>query len=302
MKKRITALLLCFVLTLFMCSCSAQKYADVKVNGEKIGAGIYTYFLDRAKAENPDASEQEQTEAANKKLADYVAVNTEFQNRGLTLGVEEKSGVSDSVDTLWHSFGEYYGNLKITKQDLYKIELSKAYRQALMLNYYAADGANPVSDDELKTYFKEHYIAFKAVTGFLTTVDENNNPVAVSDSERQSIINKFNNMIDDINDGSVSIEGAAGYAENVTLTSNAVVIDENDKSYPQGFYSQVANVEEGRAGNFILGDFIFTVQRYSVLSDELNLFEKYKTKCLSAFRGEDFDKVVSEWSKAYTVA
>lgn len=300
MKKRAVALLLCFILTVFMCSCG--RYASVRVNGEKISQGIYNYFLDRAKAENADASQTEQTEIANKKLADYVAVNSEFQNRGLKLGTEDKISLSDNVDALWHAYGEYYTKNKITKQDLYKIELSNTYRQALMLSIYSADGAKPVSEDELKNYFNSHYIAFKAITGFLTTVDDNNNAVAMSDAEKQNIMSKFSKMVEDINDGSVSFDGASTYADNVTLTSNAIVIDADDKSYPKGFYEQLSSMEEGRAASFVIGDYIFTVQRFAALSEDLNLFERYRTKCLTALKGEEFAETVSEWGKAYTVA
>lgn len=300
MKKRALALLLCFILTIFMCSC--DRYATVKVNGEKISEGVYNYFVDRAKAENPDAADSEQTEIANKKLANYVAVNTEFANRQMKLGAEEKSTLTKNVDVLWHSYGNYYESIDVTKQDLYKIELSKAYKQALMLKYYAADGEKPVTDEELKAYFSGHYIAFKAITGFLTTVDENNNVTPMSEEQKQNVLSKFSKMVEDINDGSVSFDGASAYADNVALTSNAIVIDANDKSYPSGFFGKIAAVEEGKAAGFIISDNIYTVQRYSVLSEELNLFEKYRTKCLEAFKGEEFDKVIDQWSSAYTVA
>ena len=36
-----------------------------------------------------------------------------------------------------------------------------------MADYYSENGDEPVTDDELRSYFSENFIAFKAVTGYL---------------------------------------------------------------------------------------------------------------------------------------
>lgn len=298
MKKRIAFAVLCFVLTALLCSC--EKSAPVTVNSQKIGSGIYAYFVDRAAAENPDASDAEKQSAAEASLLHYVAVNSEFQNRGLSLDAADKNSVAKSVDSYWHTFSQYYEKLGVTRQDIYKIELNKAYEQALMLNYYSSDGDKPVSDEDLKQYFSDNFVAFRTVTGFLTTVDENNEAVKMTEEQKQALINSFNSVASDVNDSGAALLTASSVLQNITATEDIIVISK-DNSYPEGFYDKIRELENGKAAAFVIGDYIFCAQRYEILSDEYGLFAKYRTDCLSALKGEEFSAVIEQWAKAYCV-
>ncbi len=300
MKKRITALLLALAVFLSLCSCG--KNSSVSVNGTKIGSGIYKYFLDRAENENPDADKSVQNAAAMEKISEYVAVNSEFAGRNIILGVSEKAELSDTVNSYWRLFSSYYEGIGVSKQDLYEIELSKVYREKLLENYYSADGDNPVTDDELKAYFSNNFIAFRAVTGFLTTVDSENKTVSLSDADRQATVDIFNNMANEINGGISDFDKVSGYAHNVVVTSETVVIGRDNTSYPEGFFDNVTDIGAGQSASFVIGDYIFAVQRYDINSEELNLFETYRTDCLKSLKGEDFDAVVADWAKAYPAA
>lgn len=299
MKKRITAILLCVAALLSLCSCG--KYANVKVNGAKIGKGIYAYFSDRASVENPGADEGTLKQETDKKLTHYVAVNSEFVNRNLKLGQEEKIAVSDTVDSSWHLYSKYYEDRGISKQDIYNIELSRAYQTKLMLEYYKQGGEEPVSDGELQAYFKEHFIAFRAATGFLTTVDDNNNTVAMKGDERKAVTDKFAKLAEAINSGEATVDSAGEYYDNATVTENIIVISADSDKYPEGFFDKVSALEDDKAGSFIIGDYVFTAQRFSITSDEDNFFEDYKTECLTALKGVEFSTVIDGWSTNYTV-
>lgn len=299
MKKRIAVAALCFVLTaLLLCSCA--KTASVTVNSQKIDAGVYAYFTDRAKAENADKSAAEQTEIAKQKLCRYVAINTEFANRGLSLDPGDKNTVAETVDSYWHTFGNYFEGVGVTRQDIYKIELNKAYEKALMLSYYSKDGDKPVSDETLKQYFSDNFVAFRAVTGFLTTVDDDNNAVSMTDAQKQPIINSFNSVAADINEHGAALLTASSDLQDVSVTEDIVVVSKNN-AYPEGFYDKIREIETGKAAAFVIGDYIFCAERYEILSDEYSLFSKYRTDCLSALKGEEFSGVVDNWTKAFNV-
>ena len=299
MKKRILSVILILSALLSFCSCG--KYAAVTVNGVKIDKGVYTYFLDCAKSENPDMSGEELESAADAMLSRYVAINSQFNNDKLTLSVDEKTRLSEDVNTCWQYFGKYYEDIGVSKQDYYLVKTSEFYREKLMENYYSENGTNPVSEETLKDYFNKNFVAFRAVTGFLTTVDENNNTVSLPTSEREKITNQFNAMASDINEGKASIETAASYAENTIITNETVVIGRNSTDYPEGFFENAIKLENDKAGSFVIGDYIFTVHRNDISSDELNLFNEYKDDCLKALKGEEFDSVVDSWSKSYKV-
>ena len=291
MKKRITVVALCFVLTALLCACT--RSAPVKVNGQKISRGVYGYFADIA-------GKEDSGKTAEDLLKRYIAVNSRFGEAGLVLDASEKKNLADTVDSYWHLYSAYYKALDVTRQDYYNIELSKAYEKKLLLNYYSADGEKPVSDEELKTYFSENFVAFRTVTGFLTTVDENNNSVSMSQQQKQSIINTFNTIANDINENGTALLDASAQLQDVTMTEDIVVISSSN-GYPEGFYDKVKELENGKSAAFVIGDYVFCVQRYEILSEQYGLFSKYRADCLKALKGEEFDSVVDGWAGAYQV-
>lgn len=297
MKKRAVSFLLIFTILFSFCSCS--KYAPVSVNGAKIGKGIYIYFEDCAKQGN--SSEADIKVQTNRLISRYVAINTEFAERGLTLSVDRKTELSEEVNIYWQYYSKYYENLGVSKQDYYKIKQSEYYKQCLMEYYYSENGESPVTDSELREYFNENFVAFRAVTSFLTTVDENNNTVYLPSSQRKKIAASFKKMADEINSGKASLEVVAAYYENTSITNETVVISKDSTDYPEGFFENVKKLKNDKAGSFVIGDYIFAVQRNDINSDELNLFMKYKLQCLQALKGEEFDGVVDSWSKLYLV-
>lgn len=297
MKKRITALIAAIVMLLSLASCA--KYSSLSVNGTKISKGIYNYFSDKIISDNPDADSAEQTALIKSAISEYVAVNSEFANRGLTLNSTQKSALSQSVNSLWRLFSSHYNDIGVSKQDLYTVKLNDAYRDSLFTNYYSPDGDSPVTDEELKTYFNENFVAFRAATGYLTTVDSDGKTVTLSDDSRQSVIDSFAALAQDINDEMASLDSADAYSDNVTLTSETVVIDKSSTKYPEGFFENVTAIENNKAASFVIGDYVFAVQRTDISSEDFDLFATYKSDALKSMKGEEFDKIVSDWSLAY---
>ena len=108
-------------------------------------------------------------------------------------------------------------------------------------------------------------------------------------------------MASDINEGKASIETAASYAENTIITNETVVISRNSTDYPEGFFENAIKLGNNKAGSFAIGDYIFTVERNDINSDELNLFNEYRDDCLKALKGGEFDLLVDAWSENYKV-
>ena len=169
-----------------------------------------------------------------------------------------------------------------------------------MLNYYSENGDKPISDETLKQYFSDNFVAFRTVTGFLTTVDDNNEAVKMTEEQKQPIINSFNSVATDINENDAELLTSGSELQNVTVTEDIVVISKQN-TYPEGFYDKIREIENGKAAAFVIGDYIFCAERYEILSDEYGLFAKYRTDCLSALKGEEFSDVVDSWTKAYSV-
>lgn len=290
--KKAVSLILVAVMFLSLSSCTVSK---VKVNGTKIDNEIYAYFEDTAeKNEDGEASE----EAVLKKISRYVAINSEFANRGLTLDSSIKAEVSNHVNDLWHLYGAYYEENGISKQTVYKIELSSAFEDALLEDYYAEDGDNPVTEEEIKKYFEENYAAIRFVTGYLFNVDDNGATTAMTDAEKTKLTNSFKAVAEMITDGTSIEEAVGSLGENIEVR-DTVINAFSDGTFPDGFWNTVKSIEKGKTQVITVSDYIFLVKRVDIFSEEYGYYNTYRTDCLKQMKGEEFNAVIDSWAENY---
>lgn len=284
--KKVVSLILVAVLIFSLTSCTVSK---VKINGTKIDNEIYAYF---------EAHTDNNEEAILKEISRYVAINSEFTNRGLVLDSGVKSEVSTQVNDLWHLYGTYYDSIGVSKQTIYKIELSKAYENALLADYYAVDGDKPVTEDEIKKYFEENYAAIRFVTGYLFNVDENGKTITMTTTEKNKVTGSFKSVAEMVADGT-SIEEAVGSLGENTEVRDTVINAFSDGTFPEGFFDAVKGVEEGKTEVITVGDYIFLINRVDIFSEEYGYYNTYRTDCLKQMKGEEFSAVVDSWAENY---
>lgn len=290
--KKFISLILVAVMVFGLASCTASK---VKVNGTKIDNEIYAYFEAHAE-KNEDGKVNEET--ILKDISRYVAINSEFNNRGLVLDSSVKSEVSTHVNDLWHLYGSYYEENGISKQTIYKIELSNAYENALLADYYGENGEKPVTEEEIKKYFGENYAAIRFVTGYLFNVDDNGATTPMTDAEKTKLTNSFKSVAEMITDGT-SIEEAVGSLGENTEVRNAVINAFSDGTFPEGFWNSAKNIEKNKTEVVTVGDYIFLVNRVDVFSEEYGYYSQYRTDCLKKMKGEEFSAVIDTWAENY---
>lgn len=284
--KKVVSLILVAVLIFSLTSCTVSK---VKINGTKIDNEIYAYF---------EAHTDNNEEAILKEISRYVAINSEFTNRGLVLDSGVKSEVSTQVNDLWHLYGTYYDSIGVSKQTIYKIELSKAYENSLLADYYAADGDKPVTEDEIKKYFEENYAAIRFVTGYLFNVDDNGKTITMTTTEKNKVTGSFKSVAEMVADGT-SIEEAVGSLGENTEVRDTVINAFSDGTFPEGFFDAVKGVEEGKTEVITVGDYIFLINRVDIFSEEYGYYNTYRTDCLKQMKGEEFSAVVDSWAENY---
>ena len=288
MKKIISLLLVAILLVTTLCSCSGPT--KIKVNGVKIDNEIYTYFENTLeKDENDEVSE----DAIKSAISRYVTINSEFNNRGLSVDSEQKLALSESVNDLWHLYGNYYNEIGISKQTIYKIELSKIYESLLLADYYSN-----ISEDEIKAYFKENYMGIRFVNGYLFNIDENGSSVPMTNEQKDSVIASYNSVVTLINEGTLIEEAVASLDENAEVY-NTLINALSDGTFPQGFWNEVKKIETGKVATVTLDDYIFLVQRIDVFDKTYGYYENNRTACLEAMKGDEFSKVIDNWSKNY---
>lgn len=310
MKKVVALFLVLSVLIGLFSSCTAETSSKITVNGTPIDNEVYLYFEDLLKKEYKDA---ELDKAVKAEIARYVAINSEFENKKLSLTKSQKAELSTNVNNLWNLFGTHYGEIGVSKQTIYKIERSKEYEIALLVNYYSADGVSPVSEDELKAYFSDNYCAIRYVVGYLFNIDENGVSVSMSAEERSTIIETYNTVATLINDTSAENKDEEGETIDTSFESSIVALGDSqeihdalinsfsDGTFPTGFFAAAKSIEIGKTATVVLGDYIFLVQKIDIFSNNYGYYETYRDDCLKKMKGEEFSKIIDNWTKNYIV-
>ena len=290
--KKIVSLILVAVMMLSLASCTISK---VKVNGTKIDNEIYLYF--EVLAEKNKDGEVDENQVL-KAISRYVAINSEFTNRNLTLEPSVKSKLSENVNNLWHLYGTYYENEGISKQTIYKIELSKVYEEALLADYYSEKGTSPVSEEEIKKYFNENYAAIRFVTGYLFNIDDNGAPVDMTKAEKEKLTNSFASVAKMVSEGTAIEEAVGSLGENTEVHST-VINSFSDGTFPEGFWAAVTKIETGKTEVVTVSDYVFLVSRVDVFNEKYGYYDNYRTDCLKKMKGEEFSAIIDKWAENY---
>ena len=286
-KKIISSLLALLTVILLFGGCT--KKTEVKINGTNIDNEVTAYFKASAK----------DGEDVNELIARYVAVNSEFNNHSLSVPANMRSSLSDDVNSIWNLFGAYYENLGISKETIYKIELSKVYETLLLEERYGENGTSPVSEDALKEYFHGNYASIRFVTGYMFEVTENGTN-EMTDKQKDELKQSFNAAADAVNNGT-PIEEAVALLNSAEIHDTVVNSKGND-NFPEGFWDEVKKIEVNKAAVINLGSYIFLVLKVDSEKGDYECYSEYKSDCLYQMKGEEFDKIIDAWAKQYAAS
>ncbi len=287
MSKRFFSLfLVLLILSLTFSGCGKGK--AVEINGTKIDGEITAYFKKSAK----------EGEDANRLIARYIAVNSEFQNHTLSVPKNLRSSLSEDVNNIWHIWGGYYKGLGISKETIYKIELSKIYENLLLEERYGKDGKFPVSEDDLKTFFRENYASVRFVTGYLFDITENGT-TEMTEAQKNKLKKAFKSAADTINDGA-SIEESVKILGKAEI-HDAVINSKGNDNFPDGFWNEIKKIDVGKAGVVSLGSYVFLVQKVDSEKGDYECYSQYRSDCLYQMKGDEFSKVIDSWAENYNV-
>lgn len=176
-------------------ACGESTATAMTIDGVQIKAGMYIYYSYSAyleltqtlQSENSDldvtdddvvkAQKMDNVDAEtwiqNKTLEycqQYAAIVNKAEELDVTLTDDEKTEVSDSVDTFWDSNGEIYEKNGISKESVTLILENSYLTSDVFLYYYDVDGDKGVTEDELKEYYIDNnarvrYIKFDMTDG-----------------------------------------------------------------------------------------------------------------------------------------
>lgn len=243
---------------------------------------------------------------AKELCAEYVAVNSLFRAYNCSLTSAEKSDVSVTTNDLWRLYGRYYESIGVSKQTFYKIQLSIAYRDAILDALYGEGGIAPVSEDQLRQYYEAHYIVFRAISGYYTSVDEDGNSVPMDEAERAATDSAFNNMAERIKGGTDINTAYNDYLESIgdTQADETVTVriaSADSQGYPEGFFDTVHALERDTATVVRLGDYIYVIVRLDPYTEDSRYYQANKADILRELKAADFDALVRDHAQSYDI-
>lgn len=180
--KKITAALSAVMVSATLFGCSDTSYI-LKADGKEVKAGIYinyastelqtqisnfqsegitSNYLDQ-KVDGKDMNDYI-SEQALKQSKEYAAINAQFDDLGLKLDEETVKSINSNINDAWDSYKDTYEKQGISKDSVKNIQKTSAKRQQIFDYFYAKDGKEAVSDEDLTKYVEENYLRYKLLS------------------------------------------------------------------------------------------------------------------------------------------
>ncbi len=300
--KKIASALIAFLILFSFCSCTAERKTALIISGTEINSEVFTYFFDKVAqrptdyglTENPEKSDLKQ--AVINQCKEYVAINTEFKNRGLSLSAAEKVEISDNVNYFWLRFENHYDEIGVSKQTLTKIMTSQAYEDALFTATYDRGAENEAAEKELTEYFYSNYVSFRNVCAYFTSSDGS---APMTQQEKNDLLNAFNTLAKNAGtdaDKFSEAVTAAGY----TL-SDSVILKKDSSGYPSGFFEKVYAQADGTVQIIVYDECVFAVWKENLKEKGESVYAGYRSSCISDLYSDNAQDYIIEYIEALTV-
>lgn len=279
-------------------SCTTSN-RTISVGKAEVAEEIYNYFSYTVSLDNPNLGVDEKAVVVKTEVLKYVATNSKFKDLSLSLTTVQKAEVSTTVNNYWHLFGDYYESIDISKQTINKIELNKAYKKILLKSVFDTNGTQPTSEEDIKKYFSDNFVVFKAISGYFESVDESGNAVEMSQTEIATITSQFEQMKESVDGGTSFDQVNKAYqssSDGMEVEDvQSSIVGKGSKTYPTGFFDKVSAIERGKTSNFTLGKYIFLIIRENEF--ESDYYSTYRDESLAGLKADAFEQIIEQWAK-----
>lgn len=180
--KRLTASVLCVCMLAATTACSGEdKTWAAKTEERTVPIGVYIYYqylaYQNATLKVEDSAkpildqkieEQEASTWIKNQALDYTklifVMDTKMKELNLTLTEDEKTQIASTASTQWSQYSTLLEGYGISKES-FTIATSEfgTKSQKVFQAIYGKEGAQAISDDELKKFFEEKYTDFSYV-------------------------------------------------------------------------------------------------------------------------------------------
>ena len=283
--KRTAALLVATAL-LVLSSCSGMSHTIV-IGEAQVEDAVFIYYLNAAVDELGTADRSSAILRATELTRYYVKINTIAAQNGIFLTAAQKAELSDKVCDYWSIFGAYLTSVGVTKQALTKVYTGDALEARFLDFFYGKNGTEKPTDKELINCFNQNIIVFRSVNGYFERTNYGGEVVRLTDSERELLISRYSGAATELNNKSLTLaEAQKRLTESSSGEPEQVVLNKESTDYPEGFFTEIAATEAGKAVVVATQDNVFLVVRENVTADSEIFAEKYDY-VLEKLRGEE---------------
>lgn len=359
-SKKLSSCLICSAMVLSLASCSNNLVGDdisyaAVIDGAKIPAGVFIskqmdafyeamYYVDpeetaeETTTSSADAAETTATTAftdkviegkavrdwindkATESIREYAAVESKFDELGLSFQDNEKEKVTVYMDSFWESYGKMYEDIGISENSQILISLNSQKQSLLFKHFYGEGGENEISESDVKAYLTDNnarinYIKMELKDGEGNLLKSEGKAeimeMAKDYVERAKNGEDFNVLLKEYNDYYEALQQAAAD----TTEDTAADTEDTDEEFPDnttviskdGYSPSEAVVSKVFDGTVKDGDVViveedevyYVVAKLDLFADE----EYYADNELSAryaLKGDEFDAMIDSWVEAQT--
>lgn len=350
--KKMGALFLSVILMVNMTACSDTSWA-IKTENTSVPIGVYIYYMSEAygkaynKVGEASSSILEKT-IDDKSVNDYVKdeamescknlISTEnmFDEMGLSLSDEDKEVAKSTTDAYWKSYGSIYEKMGIAKTSfdraytMYNLKKSK-----IMDAKYGDEGTDKLSDDEVNTYFTEHYTNYsyfkkdtselelndnvttrelesdEEADALMKEIESNAESSQAEDESGESVTEKMDAISKDFEEYANRINDGASYddifneykdkysasdSDNVLTTEN--LEETNKNSLPEDVLNGLKELENNKSAGYNSSEGGFYLVYKHDINNNLSFLddEENRTQVENELSSEKFDNLIKDMS------
>ncbi len=302
MKKTVSILIVICALILSFSGCVFdKKKTALVISGTEIDSEIYSYYKDLViqRPQDHDVANIKDgsavRDAAVKLCTRYLALNTSFAERGLSLSASEKVTISENVNNYWIRSAAHYKSIGVSKQALTKIMTSEAYENAIFSSIYDKGVMNVQTEKEIEAYFYSNYTAFRSICAYYTAADGS----SITEQEKYNLLAVFDNIVASSGSGETAFTdacSAAGYT-----ASDIVILGSSSDGYPTGFFNKVYTQAENSVSKLEYDECVFAVRKESIRDLGEGVYAAYRAQCIKDMYAPAWQETMDTYMSKFTV-
>lgn len=321
--KRLAAFAVSAIMLFAFCSCNQSATKVIMTIGNtEVPAGIYIMYINSAiselETEIADAeyegdkwdfeiegkkAEQWVKDKALQYTLELIAVEREFEKRGLSFDAEEQSNVDYITEYYWYYYSSYYEGLGISYSSFARVQKGSHLSQKILLSQFGEDGTEPISDEDLTKYMSEDYMRVNHI--LISNKDDEGVKLEVTalDDAKKKAENLFEQAknADDIYFIQMIKDNSADYNADSTTESSlelGMITPEEESGYVKEFEKAAAELE---IGGTVLCESEYgwhIIRRYDMFKDEVVKLDDYREQLVISMKEDDYNAEKETWANA----